>query len=106
MINEGPRYQVRNVNIIGNSKFRTEDLTKDLKLTPGKCFNQNEMLADQLMMQDIYGGDGYVFAEVKPDTRFLEEPGKVDLLYNVVEGGRYRVGKINVRIEGDYPHTR
>jgi len=106
VISEGPRYQVRNVNIIGNSKFRTEDLAKDLKLTTGKYFNQNEMVADQLMMQDIYGGDGYVFAEWKSDTRFLEEPGKVDLLYNVVEGGRYRVGKINVRIEGDYPHTR
>jgi len=105
-INEGPRFQIRNVSVLGNSKFPTEELTKDLKLKPGKFFNQNEMLADQLALQDIYGGDGYVFADVTPNPRFLEEPGKLDVVYRVVEGGRYRVGKINVKIDGDYPHTR
>ncbi|MGQ9576278.1 MAG: POTRA domain-containing protein [Thermoguttaceae bacterium] len=106
VIHEGPRYQVRNVNVLGNAKFSTEQLTRDLKLRPGKYFNQNEMLADQAMMQDIYGSEGYVFAEVKPDPRFLEEPGKLDIVYNIVEGACYRVGKINVRIDGEYPHTR
>jgi outer membrane protein insertion porin family len=43
---------------------------------------------------------------VQAETRFLEEPGKVDLIYNVEEGKRYRVGKINVKVEGEHPHTR
>ena len=106
VISEGPRFQVRNVSVLGNDKFTAAELTKDLKLKPGRFFNQNEMLADQLALQDVYGGDGYVFADVTPNPRFLEEPGKLDVVYRVVEGGRYRVGKINVKIDGDYPHTR
>ena len=57
-------------------------------------------------MQDKYGGIGYVFADIRPDPRFLEEPAELDLVYNIKEGDRYRVGKINIVIKGDYPHTQ
>ena len=58
------------------------------------------------LIRDIYGGRGFVFADIRADPRFLEEPGQLDLVYNVTEGQRYRVGKINVRIRGEHPHTR
>jgi outer membrane protein insertion porin family len=106
VIHEGIRYKVRNVTLIGNKKFPTSQLTQDIKLTPGKYFNQSEMMADVLKMQDIYGGEGYVFADVKADPRFLEEPGQIDLVYNIKEGARYRVGRINFQIKGEYPHTK
>ena len=32
--------------------------------------------------------------------RFLEEPGQLDLVYNIAEGDRYRVGKINIQHQG------
>jgi outer membrane protein insertion porin family len=106
VINEGPRYSVRNVSFIGNSKFKSEFIARDLKLTSGQPFNQSKMDADLGMIRDIYGGRGFVFADIRADPRFLEEPGQLDLVYNIEEGLRYRVGKINVRIRGDHPHTR
>lgn len=106
VINEGPRYTIRNLSVIGNTKHSTEALTENLKLTPGKFFNQEEMAADAIKMQDLYGSDGYVFAEVKPDPRFLEEPGMLDLVYEIKEGPRCKVGLINVHIGGDNPHTK
>ena len=106
VINEGPRYTVRNVSFIGNSKFKGEFLARDLKLKSGEHFNQGKMDADLGLIRDIYGGRGFVFADIKADPRFLEEPGQLDLVYNVAEGQRYRVGKINVRIRGEHPHTR
>jgi outer membrane protein insertion porin family len=106
VINEGPRYTVRNVSFIGNSKFKTEFLERDLKLKSGEHFNQAQMDTDLNLIRDIYGGRGFVFADIKADPRFLEEPGQLDLVYSVEEGLRYRVGKINVRIKGDHPHTR
>ena len=39
VINEGPRYSVRNVSFIGNSRFKSEFLSRDLKLTSGEPFN-------------------------------------------------------------------
>ncbi len=107
VIDEGPRYQVRDVRVLGNRKFSAEQLTADMKLTAGKYYNQNELAADQTRMQDIYGADGYVFAETKGDVRFLpDQPAMLDIVYNIVEGGRYRVGKIIPKIDGEYPHTR
>jgi outer membrane protein insertion porin family len=106
VINEGPRYNVRNVSFVGNSKFKTEFLERELKLKGGEPFNQSKMDADLNLIRDIYGGRGYVFADIRADPRFLEEPGQLDLVYNVTEGQRYRVGKINVKIKGEHPHTR
>jgi outer membrane protein insertion porin family len=106
VINEGPRYSVRNVSFIGNEKFKTEFLVRDLKLKSGEPFNQSKMDADLNLIRDIYGGRGFVFADIQPDTRFLEKPGQLDLVYKVEEGQRYRVGQINVRIRGDHPHTK
>jgi len=106
VINEGPRYKVRNVSFVGNTRFKGEFLERDIKLTSGEFFNQAKMDADLGQIRDIYGGRGFVFADIRADPRFLEEPGQIDLVYNIKEGKRYRVGQINVHIRGENPHTR
>ena len=106
MIDEGPRYKIRNVSCIGNTKYPSDDLLADLKLQSGEYFNQAKMDADIRGLQDKYGGVGYVFTDVKAEPRFLEQPGELDLVYKFNEGDRYRVGKINVDIKGEYPHTK
>ncbi|MFM9026049.1 MAG: POTRA domain-containing protein [Planctomycetaceae bacterium] len=106
VISEGPRYTIRNVSFIGNQKFKGEFLERDLKLRSGEPFNQAKMDADLNLIRDIYGGRGFVFADIQADPRFLEQPGQLDLVYRVEEGQRYRVGQINIRIRGEHPHTR
>jgi outer membrane protein insertion porin family len=106
VIDEGPRYKIRNVSVIGNSKYSNDQLMADLKLNNGAYFNQSKMNKDVSLLQDKYGGIGYVFADIKADPRFLEEANQLDLVYNIKEGDRYRVGKINVQIKGEYPHTQ
>jgi outer membrane protein insertion porin family len=105
-IDEGPRYKIGNVSVSGNGKYTSEELLADLKLKSGDYFNQAKMTTDIAAIQDRYGGVGYVFADVKADPRFLEEPGTLDLAYKINEGDRYRVGKIDVQIKGEYPHTK
>ncbi len=106
IIDEGPRYKVRNVSVIGNTKYSNDQLMADLKMTRDNFFNQAKMSSDVNKLQDMYGGIGYVFADVKADPRFLEEENQLDIVYNITEGDRYRVGKIDVHIKGDYPHTQ
>jgi outer membrane protein insertion porin family len=111
VIQEGPRYQVRNVTFVGNTMFPTPKLAETVKLKDTTVkepvyFSQAQMKADVLAIQDLYGGDGYVFCDVKADPRYLEQKGWMDLVYKIKEGERYRVGKINVVIKGEYPHTR
>lgn len=106
VIDEGPRYKVRDVRLLGNTKFTTPQLQEHLTLKGSEFFDQAKMSKDVSLIRDIYGGQGYIFADVQAEQRFLEEPGTLDLVYNLKEGDRYRVSKINVHIEGDNPHTR
>lgn len=108
VVDEGRRYVVRNVDVIGNTKFTTPDLLAQLKLRGGEFFNQGKQNGDVAWLKDCYGAYGFVFADVAPETLFLDEsgPGQVDLVYRLKEGDRYRVGMIVPQIKGEYPHTR
>jgi outer membrane protein insertion porin family len=106
VIDEGPRYVVRDVSVMGNEMFDSGSLLERMELNSGDYFNLGKMNTDVNTLRDIYGGQGYIFADIKADPRFLEEPGQLDLVYSIQEGGVWRAGKINVHIEGEHPHTR
>jgi outer membrane protein insertion porin family len=106
IIDEGPRYKVRNVSVEGGNKFATEPLLKFLELKGGEYFNQGESNKDLNTLIDLYGSQGHVFADVQADLRFLEEPGTLDIAYRIKEGEVFRVGEINVHIGGEFPHTK
>ena len=106
IINEGPRYTVRSVSVRGNTKIPTEKLTAKFKLAVGKFFNKNELDRDINSIEEEYGSVGYIFADIRAEPRFLEEPGQLDLVYEVTEGDQYRVGRIAPQISGENPHTK
>lgn len=106
IIDEGPRYSVRNISFIGDKRFNGEELTKGMQLKETAFFDKGKLDHDVTMMQDMYGGDGYVFAVVDAEPRFLEDSSQLDLVYKIEEGDRYAVGAVNVKIVGDNPHTR
>lgn len=106
VINEGPRFEVRDVRFQGVTKFEPAELTKRSELVASQPFEQSKLQKDATWLRDLYGSHGYVFADIRPETVFLEEPGKVDLVYQVDEGGQFRVGRVFVHIGGDNPHTR
>lgn len=106
IVDEGPRYNVRNVRFLGNTKFDGEAMAEAAKLTAGQPFEQSKVQLDTMWLQELYGSHGYVFADVRPEPVFLEEPGEVDLLYHIDEGEQFRVGRIFVNIGGENPHTR
>ena len=69
-------------------------------------FNVAILNEDIRELRDLYGSQGFVFSDIKMETRFLEEPGLVDLVYKIKEGKQYRVGQINVHYEGGNSVTK
>jgi outer membrane protein insertion porin family len=104
IINEGPRYRVRNVSFIGNSAYTAQQLESMIELKPGVNdspeFNVAKMNADVVSLRDLYGGQGFILANVVAEPRFLEEPGQLDLVYKITEGKQYYAGDINIHYEG------
>ncbi|MCE9545505.1 MAG: hypothetical protein K8T25_08300, partial [Planctomycetia bacterium] len=106
VIDEGPRFTVRSVTFTGNKIFDTEQLQPLVDLKAGEYFDQSKMNKSTTALTDAYGGVGHVMAQVQASPRLMENEPQLDLVYEITEGSRYRIGKINVTIGGDNPHTR
>ena len=111
IIDEGPRYRVRNISFIGNHAYTAEQLAGILELKPTSQsvqpeFNVSKMNLDVVSLRDLYGSQGFVYSQVEAEPRFLEEPGLLDIVYKIEEGKQYVVGKINVHFEGDVAVTK
>jgi outer membrane protein insertion porin family len=106
VIHEGPRYDVESVSFIGNKIFASDSLAIGIEMPGGKPFEQALMNKDVAWLKELYGSQGYVFADIQAEPIFLEEPGKLKLLYKIEEGKRWRIGNIVVHINGENPHTK
>lgn len=108
IIDEGPRYKIRDVQIAGSTKFESDKLTEFLKLKKGDPFSQDFMERDRTLLTDLYGTQGHAFADIRADVRLMEQPGELDVVYSVTEGAVVHVGEINVHIAGGdvSPHTK
>lgn len=106
VIDEGERYSVRNVSYFGIQKFEESTISNGLQQTAEAPFERAKLNADLEWIKGVYGSKGYVFADIKAETIFLEEPGKIDLVYKVEEGKKFQIGRINVSIAGESSHTR
>ena len=103
VINEGPRFQVNDVQIVGNEFVTKESLRQRLDLKPGDMFDGTLMRRDVGELVYGYGELGFIYAEIEPKTVMRDEANVVDLVYEINEGDRWKVGEIRVNIEGD-PH--
>ena len=67
-----------------------DSLATGIKLPGGEPFEQGKMNADVEWLKELYGSQGYVFADIHAEPIFSEQPGKLDLLYHIEEGKRWR----------------
>ncbi|GAA5510459.1 BamA/OMP85 family outer membrane protein [Novipirellula caenicola] len=103
VVNEGPRFKVNDVKIVGNQFITEESLRKRLELKAGDMFDGTLMRRDIGEITYGYGELGFIYAEVEPKTVMRDEANTVDLVYEVTEGDIWKVGRILVNIEGE-PH--
>ena len=100
-IEEGPRYEVQNVSFGPLSVYTPKQLEPGLSMIGGDIYSLQKVSDDVEMIRKYYGAKGYADAEVRPDiTEVGVRPDGthlVNIRYDVKEGGRYVVGRINVR---------
>lgn len=96
-INEGERYRVGKVTI--NSQLRNlnaEDLRRDLQFDEGDWYDGDAVGRSVDAMEEDVHDRGYAFVDVKP--RITRDPEKhiVDLAFDVGEGPRVYVERIDI----------
>lgn len=105
-VREGTRYTVREIRYQGNSVIATSQLKSDSKLLAGQKFNSHPLSKDVRRMLKYYGDLGHYFASVNPVPQFTEQPGIVDLVFEINEDRPRFIRDVNVTYDGDYPHTK
>ncbi|MFO1044143.1 MAG: POTRA domain-containing protein [Planctomycetaceae bacterium] len=105
-VNEGVRYRVNEISIVGNNVLSEEEIRSLMKVKSGEEYNERHINKDVEAVMAKYGEQGRLFAQVAPVRRWSEEPGVLDLVYRINEDKVYRIRNIGVHIAGDYPHTR
>ena len=105
IIDEGPRYKIRNFTFNGNRVVSDAELEKELKVKKGSYYRFDEVEADRIALRYKYQDLGYVRADVTPNQIFTDEVGVVDIRYDINEDHRYRVSDVVVDYVGSESRT-
>jgi outer membrane protein insertion porin family len=99
---EGPRYRIRNMNITGNKTFANFELLANTEnFGPGSYAERDKIEALQKRIQDVYGHQGYINAQVQMQRAYTDQKDAIDLNINIDEGSPFTVGRVIVRGNGN-----
>lgn len=105
-VHEGMHYKIRNFTMMGNARFKTDELLKAIKTHEGQFYNAFQIKKDIAKIKKKYDVLGYTYMTVEVVPRYLEQPGVIDLLLRVDEDKPYYIRRITIHIEGDHPRTK
>jgi outer membrane protein insertion porin family len=100
-VEEGPKYYIRSITWMGNTKYPDFYLSSFLKVKKGMIYNKEAL--EQALSYDPGGGDlrslymddGYLFFDVVP-VEVRVENDSVDLQIQMHEGSQATVGKVTI----------
>lgn len=78
----------------GNKKLDNEDLAEEVRMRPRQVFTRARVRADVQRMLELYRRSGRFAAIIEPKVVQLEQ-NRVDLLFEIQEGPKTKVSKIN-----------
>ncbi len=96
-VNEGARYKVGKITV--NSQLRNlsgADLQSVLQLAPGDWYDGDAVGRTSDMMEEAVHDRGYAFVDVRPRVSRDVEKHTVDLVFDVGEGPRVYVERIDI----------
>ncbi len=71
-------------------------MKKLIKLAPNKVFSKAVMRKDVTALSDKFADNGYALVSVNPDLVPNEEKKQVAVIYQIGEGDKYKIGKIEI----------
>lgn len=96
-IEEGPRYKVADVAVnVGDAQLETDELVSKVRTGVGDYFDATRVdrTVDNLTLEAAR--QGFVFARVNPDVQRNEADSTLNITYNIVEGARTYIDRIDI----------
>jgi outer membrane protein insertion porin family len=96
-LDEGQKYNFGRITIkTDNDKLKAENLQRSISIKPGQLYESDRVdkAVDDLTF--AAGSNGYAFVDIRPDEEPNPNTKTVDLTFNVHEGARVYIDKINI----------
>ena len=104
-VEEGARFKVGLVDVIGDVVIPRKKPKKDLKLRKkilkilnmkeGEWFSATKLRNAMTRVGDLYKDEGYAYVNLLPDTQFLPDQ-VIDLNFNIQKGPKVYIGRIDI----------
>lgn len=100
-IEEGRKYYFRNITWVGNTKYTSDQLSRQLAIQKGDVYNQATLESRLYMSQagndisSLYMDDGYLFFQVNP-VETAVEGDSIDVEMRIYEGRQATIRKVTV----------
>src|SRR5215471_15033771 len=95
VVSEGLQYHVRKLTITGYEHTTEAKIRALLKMKEGSVYSPKQLRDDAKAVADAYGSGGYVDLEITPEGT-PSGPALIDVHYNIVEGVRSFVNRVNI----------
>ena len=96
-IEEGARYKFGKIDLVNQLKDVTPDQLKPLLTTKaGARYNADEVESSINKLTDALGNRGFAFVDIQPKVTRHPENRSIDVVYEVKEGPRVYVERINI----------
>src|ERR1700730_14081400 len=94
-ITEGTQYHVGKISVSGEQATTEQKIRALLKMKEGAVYSPKALHDDAKAVADAYGSGGYVDTLIAPEGA-PAGPGRIDVHYQIEEGDRFFVQRINV----------
>lgn len=95
-IEAGPRSKVDSLEITGNNRFKTEELTPILNLKPGNIFSWPALNENRTFLLNRYRGAGFKDVRVEAAARQVAEGPDYEVKISIDEGQVYTISAVEV----------
>lgn len=95
-ISEGDRYKVRDIKLNGDVLTTREEILGKFDKVKGKYYSQKVIEEDLQELNELYGNQGYAFANIRPRPMPIEETKEVDLELDIDKGDKLKIEKVNI----------
>ncbi len=95
-IHEGQKYRVNQITVAGDVLTTSEEILSHFENLKGNYFSQKVLEEDLLGVEEMYGNQGYAFANIRPRPFPDDAKKEVDIEINIDKGQKTIIEKINI----------
>lgn len=93
---EGEPYTFEALSFQGHTVFSDAELRQGTLITPGEVFQRALIREEVTRITDLYGEEGYAFADVAPSITTDDSNRTATVIMNIKEGSLIRIRRINI----------